>query len=80
MVARSDQRPPWKRSNPKRKSTSLSPARKAEARARARAAGRKYPNLVDNMAVARKKKTDAGKTVAKRTAKTTRARKRDSSS
>jgi hypothetical protein len=55
MVSRSDTRPPWKRKNPKKKSKLLSPAQKSEARARARAAGRKYPNLIDNMAVARKK-------------------------
>ena len=48
--------PPWKRKNPKTKSTSLSPQQKSAAKARARKAGRKYPNLVDNMAVARKQK------------------------
>ena len=56
MTSRSDPRPPWQRKNPKKGSKRLSPAQKSEARARARAAGRKYPNLVDNMAVARKKK------------------------
>jgi hypothetical protein len=53
-----DARPPWKRSNPKKKSgakpRTLSKAKIAEARARARSAGRPYPNLIDNMAVARK--------------------------
>jgi len=33
----------------------LSVKRKKAAKARAKAAGRPYPNLVDNMAVARKK-------------------------
>lgn len=47
---------PWKRPNPKSRSRSglLSPAQKAQARQRAKAAGRPYPNLVDNMAVAGK--------------------------
>ena len=62
MVSRSDQRPPWKRANPGKRGKPLSPAQKNEARARARAAGRKYPNLVDNMAVARNKKTTTKKT------------------
>jgi len=49
-------RKPWKTANPRKKdgtSQPLSPAQKAESRARARNAGRRYPNLVDNMAVAR---------------------------
>jgi len=45
----------WNTKNPKRKSTPLTPAQKAAAKRRAKLAGRKYPNLVDNMAVARKK-------------------------
>jgi len=45
----------WDKKNPKKKSIPLTPAQKARARARARAAGRPYPNLVDN-AAARKKK------------------------
>lgn len=45
----------WETKNPKTKSTKLSPANKASAKARAKAAGRPYPNLIDNMAVARKK-------------------------
>jgi hypothetical protein len=56
MVSRSDPRPPWKRKNPKKRSKRLSPEQRSEARALARAAGRKYPNLVDNMTVARKGK------------------------
>lgn len=46
----------WDTKNPKKKSTPLTPAQRAAARARARAAGRPYPNLVDNAAVSRKKK------------------------
>jgi len=45
----------WDTMNPKKKSEKLSPDEKSEAKARARAAGRPYPNLVDNAAVARKK-------------------------
>ena len=46
----------WDTKNPKKTSTKLTPSQKAAAKARAKAAGRKYPNLVDNAAVARKKK------------------------
>jgi hypothetical protein len=52
--------PPWKRPSPKgiRGRTKLSAADKAQARARAKKAGRRYPNLVDNMRqAAMKKKT-----------------------
>ncbi len=37
------------------KSKKLTPAKKAKAKAAAKAAGRPYPNLVDNMRAARKK-------------------------
>lgn len=52
----------WDTKNPKPKSErkSLTPAQKSSAKARAKAAGRPYPNLVDNMAAAR------GKAIAKR--------------
>ncbi len=46
----------WDTKNPKKKSTALTPAQKAAAKARAKANGRPYPNLVDNAAVAKKKK------------------------
>jgi hypothetical protein len=50
-------KPVWKKENPnKGKSKKLTPSEKSEAKARARKAGRPYPNLVDNMAVAKKKK------------------------
>ena len=45
----------WETKNPKNKSTKLTPTQKAAAKARAQKAGRPYPNLIDNMAVARKK-------------------------
>lgn len=38
----------WDTKNPKKKSSPLSDAQKAKAKARAKAAGRPYPNLVDN--------------------------------
>lgn len=53
---------PWDRENPKRadgrKTTHLTPSEKATARRSAKKAGRPYPNLVDNMRVAAKKKRD----------------------
>ena len=45
----------WDTKNPKKKSSKLTPAQKAKAKARAKAAGRRYPNLVDNAAVMKKK-------------------------
>lgn len=48
---------PWDKPNPKKKSTPLTPAQKAKAKAAAKKAGRKYPNLVDNMNAARRKTT-----------------------
>ena len=45
----------WDTPNPKKKSTPLTPAQKSAAKARASAAGRPYPNLIDNMAVKKKK-------------------------
>ena len=38
----------WDKPNPVKKSKALSPGQKKAAKARAEAAGRKYPNLVDN--------------------------------
>lgn len=47
---------PWEKKNPKKGAAKkkLTEKQKDEARARAKKAGRPYPNLVDNMAVARK--------------------------
>jgi len=46
----------WEKPRPKDlgKSKKLSPAKKSAAKAAAKAAGRPYPNLVDNMRAARK--------------------------
>ena len=46
----------WDKKNPKKTSEKLTPAQKRAAKARAMAAGRRYPNLIDNAAVARKSK------------------------
>jgi hypothetical protein len=43
----------WDKKNPKKKSTRLTPAQKARAKAMAKKAGRPYPNLVDNAAAKR---------------------------
>jgi hypothetical protein len=47
---------PWKKKAPADpgKKTTLTPESIAWARARARSAGRRYPNLVDNMAATRR--------------------------
>ena len=45
----------WDKKNPKKTSTKLTPAQKQAAKARAKKAGRPYPNLVDNMRAAKKK-------------------------
>jgi len=45
----------WDKPNPKKKSTPLTAAQKAKAKAAAKKAGRKYPNLVDNMRASRGK-------------------------
>jgi hypothetical protein len=48
--------PPWQRKAPKTaKPKSLSAAQKRAAKARAETAGRRYPNLIDNMWAARQK-------------------------
>ncbi len=73
-------RAPWKRTNPRKRagkaSKHLSPAKKSAAKARARRAGRRYPNLVDNMRMAAKKtskkkasKKKASKKASKKTSK-----------
>jgi len=67
-------RPPWKRSNPRKRagkpSKHLSASQKSAARARARRAGRRYPNLVDNMRMASKAKKTSRKRTATRSKKT----------
>ena len=47
--------PPWKKKNPRKSRTKLSPAQIAMARDRAARAGRPYPNLIDNMWAAQQK-------------------------
>lgn len=51
-------KPVWDKKRPAGlgKSKKLSPAQKASAKASAKKAGRPYPNLIDNMKAARKKK------------------------
>lgn len=43
----------WNTPNPAKKHKTLSPAKKAKAKAAAKAAGRPYPNLIDNMRAAK---------------------------
>ena len=45
----------WDTPNPAKKHKTLTPAKKASAKAAAKAAGRPYPNLIDNMRAARSK-------------------------
>jgi len=45
---------PWKRARPAGAKKTLTPARKAAAKAAAHKAGRRYPNLIDNMREAAK--------------------------
>ena len=43
----------WDTPNPAKKHKKLSPAKKASAKTAAKAAGRPYPNLIDNMRMAK---------------------------
>jgi len=57
------QKPPWKRPNPKAgASQQLTDAQQEVARKRARQAGRRYPNLVDNMWASQRKGRGKGGT------------------
>jgi hypothetical protein len=50
-------KPVWDKKDPTPNSSKkLSKSQKSSARAKAKAAGRPYPNLIDNMAAAKKKK------------------------
>ena len=49
-------KPVWKTPDPTKGDKKLTPTKKASAKAMAKAAGRPYPNLVDNMRAARKGK------------------------
>ncbi len=59
MAAKSS-KPPWKKPNPRKKaagkSSKLSPELREAARERAANAGRRYPNLIDNMWAAQQSK------------------------
>ena len=58
VMPKTPSKPVWKKPAPKSAShTKLTDAQKDEARTRAKKAGRRYPNLVDNMAVAKKAKS-----------------------
>jgi hypothetical protein len=55
-MAANPKTPPWKRSPPSgRQKKTLSNSEKKRAQTVAKKAGRRYPNLVDNMRVAAKK-------------------------
>jgi hypothetical protein len=66
-------RTPWERSNPRKRAGKatkhLTTAEKSAAKARAKRAGRHYPNLVDNMAIAAKKGAKTKTSGRKRAAK-----------
>ena len=50
---------PWNQPNPKKgSSTKLTEKSKTSAKAAAKRAGRKYPNMIDNMNAARKQKEE----------------------
>jgi hypothetical protein len=63
MAKKDDQKAPWKRANPRmqagKASKHLSTAKKSTAKARAKRAERHYPNLVDNMRMAKSVKERA---------------------
>jgi ribosomal protein L15E len=53
---------PWEKPAPKkRRTTKLTPQSKAKAKANATRAGRKYPNLVDNMNAAKEQQSRQAK-------------------
>ncbi len=57
MQNKSSDKPVWKKKKPKAtKSIKLTPEQKNEAKERATKAGRKYPNLIDNMYISQKVK------------------------
>jgi len=66
---------PWKKPAPKgSRHTHLTSADKSKARRAAKRAGRRYPNLVDNMRVgAAKRSSDRGKPAKPKTSKRTRS-------
>lgn len=73
MAKTATRKAPWKRANPRKRagkaSKHLTPAKKAAAKARAKRAGRPYPNLVDNMRMAKSAKKKTATKSVKKTAK-----------
>jgi hypothetical protein len=56
-MAKKTKKAPWKKSAPKKsRHTKLTRASKTKAKRTAKKAGRKYPNLVDNMNAAKKQR------------------------
>lgn len=57
MAAKKRSKPVWEKARPKSlgKPKKLTPAQKAKAKAAAKKAGRRYPNLIDNMRAAKGK-------------------------
>lgn len=51
-----NKKPFWESENPEKKSDKLTPDQKSAAKARAKKAGRPYPNLIDNAAASRSSK------------------------
>lgn len=72
MAKTTTRKAPWKRSNPRKRagkaSKHLTPAKKAAAKASAKRAGRPYPNLVDNMRMAKSAKKKTTKKTTKKAA------------
>lgn len=72
MAKTTTSKAPWKRPNPRKRagkaSKHLTPAKKAAAKASAKRAGRPYPNLVDNMRMAKSAKKKTAKKTARKTA------------
>ena len=56
MPVQKSDTPVWDKPDPTKTEDPLSKKKKASAKARAKAAGRPYPNLIDNMRAAKKKK------------------------
>jgi hypothetical protein len=67
-------RVPWKRQNPRKRAGKAAKHLTPAAKARAKRAGRTYPNLIDNMAVAAKKGARTKTSGRKRAAKSLGAR------
>lgn len=62
MATKKNAKPPWEKSNPRKKRKKLTTQAKSAAKKRAKRAGRKYPNLVDNMHAASAQKNQGRRT------------------